>query len=99
MKKRTKQIVAVVALAAFILFTVFGTVGLIVSVSHSCVGMHCRTCERITAIQNVVSILKAAVIVIAALLFVHETLHLLAAKMPPRFIFVTTVSLKTKLNS
>ena len=99
MKKRTKQIVAVVALAAFILFTVFGTVGLIVSVSHNCVGIHCHTCERITAVQNVVSILKAAVIVIATLLFVHQTLHLLTAKMPPRFIFVTTVALKTKLNS
>ena len=50
-------------------------------------------------IQDTVSILKAAALVIAALLFVHETVHLLAAKMPPQFIYVTTVSLKTKLNS
>ena len=99
MKKKTKQIIALVTLAAFVLFTVCGTVGLVISVSHSCRGIHCPTCEKITVIQNTGSILKAAALVIAALLFVHETVHLLAAKMPPQFIYVTTVSLKTKLNS
>ncbi|MBQ6380249.1 MAG: hypothetical protein IJJ41_01425 [Clostridia bacterium] len=99
MKRKIKQISAVIALAAFVLFTVFGTVGLVISVSHSCMGMHCRTCEHITVVQQAVSILKAAIVVIAALLFVHETLRLLAAKMPPQFIFFTTVSLKIKLNS
>ena len=99
MPKKAKQIIAIVALEAFGLFTVFGTVGLVVSVSHSCVGIHCPTCEKITVVQNAVSILKAAVIVIAALLFVHETLRLLAAKMPPQFIHFTTVTLKIKSNS
>ena len=99
MKKRTKQFLAVVCLAVFIFFAVFSAIGLITSVSHNCCGIHCHICEKIAVIQTVVSMFKAAFIIIASLYFVTETIKLLAAKMPPEFNFFTTVTLKTKLNS
>lgn len=99
MKKKTKQIIAVAALAAFIFFTVFGTVGLVISSHHTCEGIHCHICERIAVIKNVVSIMKFAIILVFAALFAGETVNLLASKMPPEFDFYTTVSLKTKLNN
>ena len=82
MPKKAKQIIAIVALAAFVLFTVFGTVGLVVSVSHSCVGIHCPTCEKITVVQNAVSILKAAVIVIDRKSTRLNSSHRLTSRMP-----------------
>lgn len=98
MKKRTKQILAVVFLAVFIFFSVFSAIGLVTSVHHSCIGIHCRVCEKIAIIENVVSMFKAALIIIASLYFVTEFIKLLAAKMPPEFDFYTTVTLKTKLS-
>ena len=99
MKKKTKQIIALIALVAFVFFTVFSTVGLVMTVRHSCVGIHCRTCERITVVQEIVRILKQSLILLASTLFISEIVKLLAAKMPPAFFAPTTVTLKTKLNS
>ena len=98
MKKRTKRILAVVFLAAFIFFSVFSAIGLVTSVHHNCTGIHCRTCEKIAVIENVVSMFKAAIIIIAVMSFVSEFIKLLAAKMPSEFNFFTAVTLKTKLS-
>ena len=99
MTKKTKQIIALIALVAFVFFTVFSTVGLVMTVRHNCVGIHCRTCERITVVQEIVRILKQSLILLAATLFISEIVKLLATKMPPVFCPPTTVTLKTKLNS
>ena len=99
MKRKARQIIAVIALAAFFIFTVFGTVGLVVSASHSCYGMHCRTCTHIAVVEQTVHILKAALLVLLAFLFVSETLALLASKLPPPVDYPTAITLKTKLNS
>ena len=99
MKSKSKQIIAVIALFAFLFFTVFSAVGLVISVSHTCVGIHCRCCERISAVQEAVHILKCAVIALLAVLFVRETVKMLVAKMPPAFYYDTVVTLKTKLSN
>ena len=91
--------IALVALIAFVFFTVFATVGLVVTVSHTCVGIHCRTCERISVVQNTVNILKTALFVLALLLFVSETIKVLSTRMPPLFHSITSVTLKTKLSN
>ena len=98
MKKRTKRIIAVVCLAAFVFFSVFSAVGLVTSVHHNCSGMHCRTCEKIAVIESVASMFKAVFILIAVMSFVSEFIKFLAAKLPPEFNFFTAVTLKTKLS-
>ncbi len=98
MKKRTKQILAVMFLAVFIFFSVFSAIGLVTSVHHNCIGIHCRMCEKIAVIENVVSMFKAVIFAIALIAFSGETIKILAAKMPSEFDFFTAVTLKTKLS-
>ena len=99
LKNKTKQIIAVVALAAFVLFTVFGTVGLVITSHHNCEGIHCRTCERIALIKNAVNMINAACIVLCFTVALHTRTYLFTAKMPLKIFYATTVSLKTKLNN
>ena len=99
MKNKAKQIVAVVALAAFVLFTVFGTIGLVITSHHNCEGIHCHTCERIAVIKNVVNIIKTGCAVLCWFLFVRGCFLLLTTKMPLKIFYSTAVSLKTKLNN
>ncbi|MBE6818387.1 MAG: hypothetical protein E7517_04420 [Ruminococcaceae bacterium] len=99
MKNKTKQLIAVVALAAFVLFTVFGAVGLVISSHHHCEGVHCQTCERIAVVKNVVNMIKAGVVVLCFILCAHRLMRLFAEKMPLKIIYTTTVRLKTKLNN
>lgn len=98
MKKRTKQILAVIFLAVFVFFSIFSAIGLVTSVHHSCIGIHCRVCEKIAVIENVVSMFKAVIFAIVSLAFAGETVKLLVTKMPSEFNFFTTVTLKTKLS-
>ena len=99
MKNKTKQVIAVVALATFVLFTVFGTVGLVITSHHNCEGIHCHTCERIAVIKNTVSMIKAACALLCFTVALHARSYLFAAKMPPKIFYATTVRLKTKLNN
>ena len=99
LKNKTKQIIAVVALAAFVLFTVFGTVGLVITSHHNYERIHCRTCERIALIKNAVNMINAACIVLCFTVALHARAYLFTAKMPLKILYATTVSLKIKLNN
>lgn len=98
LKIKAKQILAVIFLAVFVFFCVFSAVGLVTSVHHSCAGIHCRVCEKQAVIENVFSMLKAVLIVFSLLVFSGESIKLLASKLPAKFNFFTTVTLKTKLS-
>ncbi len=100
MKKKTRQWIAVAALAAFLLFSVFGTLGLVTTSHHECTGMHCHICERIAAVQRMVEIIQLTAIgFLLAVIFYKGILLLHSEKAPPKFNFSTTVSLKIKLNN
>ena len=99
MKKNLKRIVAVVVLAAFVFFAVFGMAGLVISSHHDCTGAHCHTCARIAAIEKTVGALSLAIALIICSLPAFKELKMLTAKTPPAFEFFTTVSLKVKLNN
>ena len=99
MKKKTRQITAVIALAVFILFTVLGTVGLVISYHHTCNGIHCHTCERITILENTVNIIKTALILLVTGLLLGQSIKLSSVDTPPKFDFNTNIALKTRLNN
>ena len=100
LKKKTRQFFAVVALAAFLLFSVFGTLGLVMTSHHECTGMHCHICEGIAMIHRTVEIIQLSAIgILLAVVFYKGILLLHSEKTLPKFTFSTTVSLKIKLNN
>lgn len=98
MNNKTKQILAVLALAAFLIFSIFGTLDLIVTSHHECSGIHCLTCKKIAAVQHTLRTIQCAVVGVWLSVSLCRC-SLRIKTMPIPIHFLTAVSLKTKLNN
>lgn len=98
--KRAKKIIAVISVIVFIFFLVFSMSGLIVSVHHDCIGIHCPVCARIAVIQSTVSAVK---LLIFALFMCYMAIMCGSAGL--RCVrmricrYFTGITLKTQLNN
>lgn len=97
--KKAKKIIAIALVLIFIFTLVFSMAGLIISVHHNCVGIHCLVCERIAVVQNAVSIVKfLALALFVSLLILLRIKEGIALKSSFLCKYHTEITLKTQLN-
>lgn len=97
--KKSKRILALIMVVLFIFMMVFSMSGLIVSVHHSCIGLHCPVCERMAVVKDAVSIIKFLIFALFLAILISKSINMSPGRVKPNLCrYFTEIALKSRLN-